>query len=250
MTMLQSALFLLFGLFAAPPLAAMQTPSAHADSADARLAKLAKSDCPAGLEHFLPGVYYYCVGGKALAERKYAKARSMFEIAAAWGSKQAQFMLGVGYYKGDTGVLDRPLGLAWLTLAAERQTSLFVAVLHSAQAHASEREQVRAEQLLAMLAPRYADAHAAHRAFRRYQEFRRQLIAAAPYGGQFCIAGLTSSSVVSERTGLADDGSCVGQQSASSVARQLDGYAEVLLDGWQGRVTVGGIEPVPADRGR
>jgi hypothetical protein len=126
---------------------------------------------------------------------------------------------------------------------------LFVAVLRSAQAHASEREQVQAKQLLAMLAPRYADAHAAHRAFRRYQEFRRQLSAAAPYGGQFCIAGLTSSSVVSERTGPAADGSCVGQQSASSVARQLDGYEQVLLDGWQGRVTVGDIEPVPADRG-
>lgn len=216
-------------------------------SAETALAALAKSDCPSGLEHHLPGVYYYCVGRKALAGGNDGKARSMFEIAAAWGSKQAQFMLGLGYFRGDAWARNRPLGLAWLDLAAERQTPLFVAILRSARSHASAAEQAEAARLLQTMKPRYADAHAAHRAFRRYQAFQQQLAAAEPYGGQFCIAGLTSATVAPIGANSTNPDSCAGQQSAGSVARLLDGYAHVLFDRWQGHVTVGDTQPVSGD---
>lgn len=249
-TILQCTFLCLSGMFTVTPLAAMQAAPASASPSEAKLAAIAGATCPSGLEHFLPGTYYYCVGRKALAGKKYDRAREMFKIAAAWGSKQAQFVLGLGYFKGDTGARNRPLGLAWLTLAAERRTPLFVALQRSAWAHASAGEQARAQQLLAAMKPRYADAHAAHRAYRRYQEFRRQLAAAEPYGGQFCIAGLTSLSVATVGAETLSPGACAGQQSASAVARQVDGYAQVLFDGWQGRVTVGGIEPAPAASGK
>lgn len=240
------AFFLVCTMFTAPACTPAQAANAPDVSTDARLAAMAHSTCLAGLEHWLPGVYYYCVGGKALAAGNYGRSRSMFEIAAAWGSKQAQFMLGLGYFKGDTGIRDRPLGLAWLELAAERNTPLFAAILRSAKAHASAGELAAAEKWRARLAPRYADVHAAHRAYRRYQEFLRQLRAAEPYGGQFCIAGLTSTTVAPIKPGDPDPGSCAGQQSGGSIIRGVNGYAQVLFDGWQGRVTVGGIAPASA----
>lgn len=262
----------LFGLFGVQATAQSPLPPGSAPSHQAALRKIAVDECP-GVEHFLPGVYYYCVGRRAFARQNYPKARSMYEIASAWGSKQAQFMLGIGYFKGDAGVLNRPLGLAWLALSAERGTPYFVAVLRSAEKHASAQEKASADRLLATMRAKYGDARAAHRAYRRYRAFQNELTSAEAYGGQFCIDGLTTNrlgfvgarsagdfheaftvnhgDVVAAGTPISEkpekrSASCAGQQPAAVVAKMIEPYADVLFERWEGHVTVGALETVPA----
>lgn len=94
-------------------------PGASPSHAD-QLEEAKNLTCLSGLEHMLPGIYYYCVGARDLARGKGARGMGKLKIAADWGSKPAQFTMGVGYYNGDVVPQNRPLGLAWLGLAACR----------------------------------------------------------------------------------------------------------------------------------
>lgn len=202
-------------------------------------------DCPGGLERFLPGIYYYCVGARREARQPPQPAIEMLKMAASWGSKPAQFLLGLNYYRGEGVAQDRAQGLAWLGLATERDDPTYLAVFRSAWLKASPAEQARANQLWKALKPRYADAVAARRAEQRYLRARRELVRNEVYGAQVCIAGLTSQSVVPTRS-IPDtpaDG-CVGSIPVELAAQQVDNYAAYLFQGYQGHVVVG--TPVPA----
>lgn len=202
-------------------------------------------DCPSGLERFLPGIYYYCVGARREAQLPPKPAIEMLKTAASWGSKPAQFLLGLNYYKGEGVAQDRVQGLAWLGLAAERGDPTYLAVFRSAWFKASPAEQAQADQLWNALKPRYADAVAAHRAEQRYLRARRELVRNEVYGAQVCIAGLTSQSVVPTHSipGAPPDG-CVGSIPVELAAQKVDNYAAYLFQGYQGHVLVGTPEPV------
>lgn len=202
------------------------------------IADAAQMQCPPGLERFVPGVYYYCVGARDLARHHDGRAREMLELAAAWGSKPAQLTLGVGYFNGNAVPVNRPLGLAWLGLAAERRDPAYVAIFKSAWDQASPEEQARAEELWRGMRPKYGDDHAARRAERRYREERRELVRDEVYGAQVCIAGLTVRQVVPSDSG------CVASAPVSLIAKKVDVYADSLFDGWSGHVSVGQLEPV------
>ncbi|MCP1376201.1 hypothetical protein [Dyella lutea] len=96
------------------------------------LADVARANCPQGLERHVPGEYYCCVGVRDPAAGKFARAGEMLDEAARWDNKRAQFLLGVGYFEGDAGQLNRPLGLAYLQLSSERDTPFYLAVYRSA----------------------------------------------------------------------------------------------------------------------
>ena len=233
---------------------------AGGDAAPITLAELGKLGCAPGLERFLPGVYYYCVGARDLANHRDASGVDMLKLAAAWGSKPAQFTLGVGYYNGDIVTQDRVRGLAWLGLASERRDPSYQAVLRSAWQQATPAEQMQADALWKAMLPTYGDARAARRAERRYQHERDQLLGGVTLGRRVCIAGLTQRDMVAipppRRSGSAAlPGSagpsdfqmsvgCPGGAPASTVLRQLDGFAGSLFDGLEGHVVVGPLSPV------
>jgi hypothetical protein len=225
--------------------AALPPPQAQAGSSDPQVSSLdmaANMPCPPGLERFVPGVYYYCVGARDLARHQDDRGREMLELAAAWGSKPAQLTLGVGYFKGDAMPLNRPLGLAWLGLAAERRDPAYVAIFKSAWDKASPDEQARAQSLWQDMRPKYGDDHAAHRAERRYRRERWELVRNEIYDVHTCIAGLTVTQVVpSEGVGGPD---CVGSMSLNLVAKKIDVYADSLFEGWSGHVSVGQLQQV------
>src|SRR4051812_44385584 len=76
--------------------------------------------CPGGLERFLPGDYYFCPAARNYGRGHPGLARESLKSAARWASKPAQYALGIMYFNGARADLNRPLGLAWLAIAAER----------------------------------------------------------------------------------------------------------------------------------
>lgn len=208
-------------------------------------------ECPVGLEQVLPGVYYYCAGARNLARGHYASGRDLLEVAAAWGSKPAQFTLGVAYFNGDVAAKNRPLGLAWLGLAAERNDPSYQAVFQSAWHKASPAERARADQLWKSMRPRYGDAHAAVRARRHYLYLRGQMATGEAFGARWCISGLTGKNM--ERApGAGPQGrdstevGCANETFGNALLSQMDTYAASLFEGMEGHVTVGSLQQVSA----
>ncbi|MBP1473936.1 sel1 repeat family protein [Frateuria sp. MAH-13] len=244
---------LVFGLAAQVARAGAPTPPASTGAeAPITLAELGKLGCAPGLERFLPGVYYYCVGARDLANHRDASGVGMLKLAAAWGSKPAQFTLGVGYFNGDIVARDRARGLAWLGLAAERRDPNYQAVLRSAWQQATPAEQVQAGRLWRAMLPTYGDARAARRAERRYRHERDRLAGLQTSGRQVCIAGLTQRDIAPIPTPSRDttlspfqlSTGCPGGAQASVVVHRLDGFAGSLFEGLEGHVTVGPLSPV------
>jgi|GEM_PF-397972 len=222
------------------------------------LQKASEASCPQPLEHVLPGAYYECVGNRDLARGNTDRARGMLETAASWGSKRAQFILGIGYYKGDVQPLDRGLGLAWLYLAAERGKPAYVTIFNSAWRQASLQERERGNALWKSMLLKYDDKHAARRAQRRYNYERVRLTANAVYGARICFQGSDSMQVESGVVGadvggeLRRDGTEGSKKEGYNprcnslpveyAAKVMDHYADRLLDGWEGHVTVGPLQ--------
>jgi hypothetical protein len=224
--------------------AAQEGPGTTA-AAEPGLRKAANLQCFPGLESFLPGVYYECVGMRELARGHDEKGRQMLELAAGWASKPAQLALGVGSFNGDTAPLNRPLGLAWLGLAAERGEPTYVAIFKSAWAKADADERARAEELWQTMRPKYGDGYAARRAEQRYQRARQEMMDDEVYGAKVCIAGLTSNYLATYvDLSNPDQPSCKGSAAVTMVARRLDTSAAILFEGWSGHVSVGQLQQV------
>ncbi|WP_147281687.1 SEL1-like repeat protein [Dyella solisilvae] len=217
-------------------------PTPAAAEPDRSLDEVARSYCPRGLERFLPGSYYYCVARRELAQGHAARSVAALEQAARWGSKQAQFLLGVGYTRGDSAPLDRARGLAWLALAAERGDVVYLGVLKSAMAQASDEDKAEAARWYGQLLPTYGDEMAATRAERRYRRERDALTRNEAYGAQVCIDGLNASHLEAVQENGRDNNFCPSRQPVWLVARQVDVHAAELFQGWAGHVTVGELQ--------
>lgn len=221
-------------------------PTREGFGQDRTLEEVSQSYCATGLERFLPGSYYYCVARRELAKGNRARSTAALVDSAKWGSKQAQFLLGVGYFKGDNAPLDRARGLAWLALAAERKDVVYLGVLKSAMARASEEEKVRANQLYLQMLGTYGDDVAAVRAERRYRRQRDELVRGEAYGAQICIDGLNATRPPAARADDPEQNLCPTRTPVWLVARQVDDRAAELFQGWAGHVTVGDLQKVSA----
>lgn len=221
------------------------------------LHQVSKKTCPQEYEYAIPGIYYYCVGTRDIAKGNNDRARSMLETAASWGSKPAAFTLGVAYYKGDVQPLDRARGLAWLGIAAERQNPAYVAVLKSAWDQATPQERERGNSLWKELLPKYADQRAGRRAERRFRNERNRIMSSSD-GATICMGTGDTGQVGGREPGPADNpnrpgrgnkGELLGSCDARPVVfvvREMDSYANHLLDGWTGHVTVGPLQQAPS----
>ncbi|OOG63406.1 hypothetical protein B0E46_10415 [Rhodanobacter sp. B04] len=232
---------LLAGMFGAPSMGAAATDGVSAPkSADTAPsdADLASTKCAIGEERFLPGDYFYCLATLSYGEQHYGYAQKFFQEAAGWGSKPAQYVLGIMALNGDHQPVNRPLALAWLTLAAERPRSSFGQAYQSAYAHATVAERQAAESLLAKLRPVYADATAAVRAEKRYTQGMAQLAHANAGEGNYCLEGLTTPADPAP-----DPQQCLPMQ---TMVDAIDKQAAIVFDGWSGHVSVGALQQVAA----
>jgi hypothetical protein len=119
---------------------------------------------------FLPGVYHFHKGCDYSRRGDAKAAVDSWLIAANWAMKEAQYDLGVSYFRGLGIPIDRPRGLAWLALAAERKDKAFETSLAAAWDEATPEEHSRANEIWRELREDYADAVALVRARNRYEQ--------------------------------------------------------------------------------
>lgn len=180
--------------------------------------------CPDGIETFLPGRYYACVARADSGRGRYMAMLQMLEESASWANKDSQYVLGLTYFNGDVPGIpqNRPLGLAWLALAAERKTPQYALTYAAARARATPDEIQDASGLWQRMRMKYGDSVAAPRAVRRFNHAIAPLDDAVIYGGSIWIHGLTPY-----------------YTSVFSVANMLHNEASADFDDWRGEVTVG-----------
>lgn len=184
--------------------------------------------CPDGLERLLPGDYYACRARYHLQRNNPRQALSMLEHASYWANKDAQHSLGLAYSQGDLPgtPIDKPLGLAWLALAAERKSRGYMLDYTRARAKCSEEEIAQANELYLQLLPRYGDHVAGKRAMRRFNHEVAQIDVATNHGGTAYISGFTAI-----------------PQAALTLSKQLHEQADDYFQGLHGTVTVGALTP-------
>lgn len=216
-----------------------QTPASSSSSGYVPSdADLAAAHCVIGEERFLPGDYYYCLGGLTYGQQNYRESVRFFTTAASWASKPAQYVLGVMALNGDHQPKNRALALAWLALAAERPESRFKAPYDEVYKASNQAERRAADELLEKMRPTYADATAAVRAQERYTDGMKWLTRMNNGGNQVCIGGLgTLDRPVTDPSG------CPPVQ---QVVATVDSKAATVFEGWAGHVSVGALQQVPA----
>ncbi|HUB88621.1 MAG TPA: hypothetical protein VMA74_02715 [Dyella sp.] len=201
-------------------------------------ADLAAAHCVIGEERFLPGDYYYCLGGLAYGQHHYGQSVRFFTTAASWASKPAQYVLAVMALNGDHQPRNRALALAWLALAAERPNSRFQSPYEELHKAVTQAERHAANDLLEKMRPIYGDATAAKRAEDRYIEGMKWLARMNKGSNQFCLEGMSTL----DRQTVNPSGCPPVQQ----VVTRIDRQADTVFEGWSGHVTVGSLQQVDA----
>jgi hypothetical protein len=120
-----------------------------------------------------PGEYYFMRGVDAVHAGDYTHAIDMYQVAASWGYKDAQYNLGVIYAKGEQGVpADLPRAMAWMALAAERNDKRYVEARELVYSLLNKEQWDQANVIWRDLKLTYADAVALPRAKARWAEAR------------------------------------------------------------------------------
>ncbi|WP_445145059.1 hypothetical protein [Dyella sp. Tek66A03] len=204
----------------------------------ASAAENSSGTCVPILARLLPGEYHYCVAVRDWQHGRDRRGLEEAEYSAEWGEKRAQFELGVDHFNGRRGVkADHPLGLAWLTLASERNDPHYVSILASARAQATPEDQEQAAALVAKMRERYSDAYAVDRAERHY---RTELWAIRDQ--VWSVLLLNPVDPWSDRIAVQIDG--LGAVQPMIALRRLQSVGETYFQGWGGHVTVEPLVPV------
>ena len=119
-----------------------------------------------------PGEYYFRLGAAAFQHRDYTHAVRMYEVAASWAYKPAQFNLGVMYARGQGVPVDLPRAMAWLALAAERNDREYVDAKELVYAAMTKEQFEQANVLWRDLRKTYGDEAALPRAKARWADVR------------------------------------------------------------------------------
>ena len=119
-----------------------------------------------------PGQKYYFLAVHAFEKKEYKFAIDMYEVAASWAYKPAQYNLAIIYLKGDGVPVDRQRAMAWMALAAERNDKQYVGARELLYADLSSEEFARANAIWRELKPTYGDKAALLRAKMRWAQVR------------------------------------------------------------------------------
>jgi len=121
------------------------------------------------IARYLPGVSFFQKGLDAYRKGQAAAAIDAWQSAANWAMKDAQYNLGLAYFKGTGVAADRPRGLAWLALAAERRNPTMQASLAAAWDGATDAEHQQANAIWRDLSKQYGDDVALPKAKKRFE---------------------------------------------------------------------------------
>ena len=122
-----------------------------------------------------PGEYYFVLGAHAYRTRDYAHAIEMYQVAASWAFKPAEYNLGVMYARGQGVPVDMPRAMAWMALAAERNELHYVDAREAVYAELTKEQFEQANVIWRELKPTYGDEVALRRAKARWAEVRAHI---------------------------------------------------------------------------
>ena len=122
-----------------------------------------------------PGEYYFRQGTQAFAKHEYRFAIQMYEVAASWAYKPAEFNLGVIYARGQGVAADLPRAMAWMALAAERNDPRYVDAREAVYATLSKEQFEQANVIWRDLKKTYGDETALRRAKARWADVRAHI---------------------------------------------------------------------------
>jgi len=120
-----------------------------------------------------PGEYYFHLGVDAFLRKDYLHAVKMYEVAASWAYKPAQFNLGVIYARGQGVPADLPRAMAWMALAAERNDKEYVDGRELVYGLLTEEQFAQANAIWRELKKTCGDEVALARAKARWAEVRQ-----------------------------------------------------------------------------
>ena len=119
-----------------------------------------------------PGEYYFLRGARAFQKKDYEFAIQMYEVAASWAFKPAEYNLAVMYARGQGVPADLPRGMAWMALAAERNEKHYVDAREAVYAEMTKEQFEQANVIWRELKKTYSDEVALRRAKARWAEVR------------------------------------------------------------------------------
>jgi hypothetical protein len=122
-----------------------------------------------------PGEYYFMLGARAFQKKDYEFAIQMYQVAASWAYKPAEYNLGVMYARGQGVSADLPRAMAWMALAAERNDKHYVDAREAVYAEMTKEQFDQANVIWRELKKTYGDDVALSRAKSRWAEVRSQV---------------------------------------------------------------------------
>ena len=118
------------------------------------------------------GEAYFVRGAAAYRKADYKFAIQMYEVAASWAYKPAEYNLGVMYARGQGTDVDLPRAMAWMALAAERNDKHYVEARETVYASLSKEQFEQANEIWRELKKTYGDDVALRRAKARWAQVR------------------------------------------------------------------------------
>ena len=115
-----------------------------------------------------PGQYFFNIGAYAFMHHDYTHAVRMYEVAASWAYKPAEYNLAVMYAQGQGTAVDLPRAMAWVRLAAERKNPLYLKAQALVEANFKPGDAGKADAIFKELEPKYGDESAMRRAKNRW----------------------------------------------------------------------------------
>ena len=208
-----------------------------------------------------PGEYYFGLGANAFKRKDYAFAVDMYKVAASWAYKPADYNLAVMYAQGQGIPVDLPRAMAWMTLAAERNETRYVAARELINTKLSPAQFAQADAIWGQLKPTYGDEAALRRAKDRWAQVRSSMTGSrvGSLAGPLMVGGLSVGGL--QQAPSAADGTSHVDTSGSDLTggNQMDGtiaYRQLLASsdpydpkfewrpGSTGKVTVEPLIPV------
>ena len=122
-----------------------------------------------------PGEYYFLMGADAFRKHDYTFAMQMYQVAASWAFKPAEYNLGVMYSRGQGVPVDMPRAMAWMALAAERDDKHYVDAREAVYAELSPEQFAQANEIWRELKKTYGDEVALRRAKARWAEVKSNM---------------------------------------------------------------------------
>jgi hypothetical protein len=211
-----------------------------------------------------PGVKFFAYGVEAFRKGDYRHAIDMYKVAASWAYKPAEYNLAVMYFKGHGVPANRPLGAAWMVLAAERGQLQYVKARDLMVTVLSKAEFARTDQLWNELKQTYGDQVALRRAKAQWAYVRTHQTGTRAGGavGELRVGVLDgghtpkslgmdgrSAHVASTAFEVLQSGSIDGSVAYRQFQQSDDPYDPVFLKNRHGTVEVEPLTPVKPEGG-